>query len=334
MGHNSHSTNVHVTEIHNKDLTQRNNNVENENNHYKETNKIHNNLYGDKVYGGAVASDGDSNYGTATYKLVNLNDADLDLQNLGLFKDLTGAIGAGAQLGGQIWQAADKDSFDKMGGKIMGGVGAGAKVAGGLDDKFHLGKKTGMDDWGWMNLSQEEELQNLGMFGMVAGLADISSKAGGEIWKNVDRKSYDHEGKKIMNGINQGAKIAEKLPVPFINMEQEEELQNLSMFKDLTEAIGAGAQLGGQIWQAADPKSFNKEGKAIMGGIAAGSDFTGKLDDKFHIGKHTGIDNWDFMNLDQQPTTAIIASPEQAIQLLNLNSQLDQPYEIKGAYLI
>ena len=217
-----------MTEIHNKDITQRKNNVENENPRYKETSGIHNNLYGDKVYGGAVASDGDSN---KHYKLVNLDDADLDLQNLG-------------------------------------------------------------------------------MFGMFAGLANIGSKAGGEIWKNVDRKSYNKEGKKIMNGINQGAKIAEKLPIPFINMEQEQELQNLGMFKDLTGALGAGAQLGGQIWQAADPNSFNKQGKAIMGGIAAGSEFTGKLDDKFHLGKHTGVDKWDFMNLNQQPTTAIVASPE------------------------
>ena len=71
-----------------------------------------------------------------------------------------------------------------------------------------------------------------------------------------------------------------------------------------------------------------------MGGIAAGSEFTGKLDDKFHLGKHSGVDSWDLMNLNQQPSTAIIASPEQAMELLNLNSQLDKPYEIKGAYLI
>ena len=71
-----------------------------------------------------------------------------------------------------------------------------------------------------------------------------------------------------------------------------------------------------------------------MGGIAAGSEFTSKLDDKFHLGKHTGVDKWDFMILNLQPTTAIVASPEQAMELFNLNSQLDQPYEIKGAYLI
>ena len=41
-----------------------------------------------------------------------------------------------------------------------------------------------------------------------------------------------------------------------------------------------------------------------------------------------------YQNLDMQPTTAIVASPEEAMMLLNLNSQLDQPYEIKGAYLI
>ena len=192
MGHSSSSTNYHLTEVHNKDITQRNNNVENENNHYKETNKIHNNLYGDKAYGGAVASNGDSNYGTATYKLVNLDDASLDLQNLGLFGSLTSAISEGSKLGGEIWKAADKKSYDQMGGKIMGGVGAGADAFGDMDKKHHLGKK---------------------MFGK----------------------------------------------------------------KD---------------------------------------------------------DDWDFINLNQQPTTAIVASPEQAMELLNLNSQLDQPYEIKGAYLI
>ena len=53
------------------------------------------------------------------------------------------------------------------------------------------------------------------------------------------------------------------------------------------------------------------------------------------------LDEFDLMNLDElnlmnlnQPTTAIVASPEEAMMLLNLNSQLDQPYEIKGAYLI
>ena len=45
------------------------------------------------------------------------------------------------------------------------------------------------------------------------------------------------------------------------------------------------------------------------------------------------LDELDLMNLNQ-PTTAIVASPEEAMMLLNLNSQLDQPYEIKGAYLI
>ena len=38
------------------------------------------------------------------------------------------------------------------------------------------------------------------------------------------------------------------------------------------------------------------------------------------------------MNMDA--TTAIIATPEQAIALLNLNANLQNPYEIKGAYLI
>ena len=37
-------------------------------------------------------------------------------------------------------------------------------------------------------------------------------------------------------------------------------------------------------------------------------------------------------NLDA--STAIITSPEEALALLNLNRQLDQPYEVKGAYLI
>ena len=110
------------------------------------------------------------------------------------------------------------------------------------------------------------------------------------------------------------------------------QLQNLGLFKDLTGAIGAGAQLGGQIWQAADPNSFNKEGKAIMGGVGAGAKIAGGLDDKFHLGKKTGMDDWNFMNLEA--THAIIATPEQAQALINLNSQLENPYEIKGAFLI
>jgi hypothetical protein len=73
MGSHHQSTNVHETEIHNKDITQRNNNVENENNLFKEHNKEKNTLNGDKAYGGGVASNGDSNYGNAVYKLVNLD---------------------------------------------------------------------------------------------------------------------------------------------------------------------------------------------------------------------------------------------------------------------
>jgi len=73
MGSHHQSTNVHETEIHNKDITQRNNNVENENNLYKEHNKEKNTLNGDKAYGGGVVSNGDSNYGNAVYKLVNLD---------------------------------------------------------------------------------------------------------------------------------------------------------------------------------------------------------------------------------------------------------------------
>ena len=37
-------------------------------------------------------------------------------------------------------------------------------------------------------------------------------------------------------------------------------------------------------------------------------------------------------NLDA--STAIVTTPEKAMALLNMNAQLDQPYEIKGAYLI
>ena len=41
------------------------------------------------------------------------------------------------------------------------------------------------------------------------------------------------------------------------------------------------------------------------------------------------------MNLNLQGASqAIIATPEQAMALINMNNQLEQPYEIKGAYLI
>ena len=80
MGHKTHkSTNVHETEIHNKDITQTNNNVENEINHFNEHNTEVNTLNGNKAYGGGVMSNGDANYGDAVYKLMNLNEASLDL---------------------------------------------------------------------------------------------------------------------------------------------------------------------------------------------------------------------------------------------------------------
>ena len=47
------------------------------------------------------------------------------------------------------------------------------------------------------------------------------------------------------------------------------------------------------------------------------------------------------LNLEQQQelqnleaSTAIIATPEQAMELINLNNNLAQPYEVKAAYLI
>lgn len=63
-------------------------------------------MYGDKAYGGGVASNGDSNYGNAVYKLVNLNDQSLYLQNLGMYTELGKltdfAIGQSAQIGAAI----------------------------------------------------------------------------------------------------------------------------------------------------------------------------------------------------------------------------------------
>ena len=47
------------------------------------------------------------------------------------------------------------------------------------------------------------------------------------------------------------------------------------------------------------------------------------------------LQNLDLQNLDLQGAThAIVATPEQAMALINMNNQLDMPYEIKGAYLI
>ena len=58
-----------------------------------------------------------------------------------------------------------------------------------------------------------------------------------------------------------------------------------------------------------------------MGGVGAGAGVAGDLSKEFG-----------FQNLEA--STAIVATPEQALELLNLNSQLDQPYEVKGAFLI
>ena len=113
------------------------------------------------------------------------------------------------------------------------------------------------------------------------------------------------------------------------------QLQNLGLFGSLAGAIGEGAKLGGSIWEAADKKSYDKMGGKIMGGVGAGADAFGDIDKKHHLGKKMfgkKDDDWDFMNLEA--THAIIATPEQAEALINLNSQLENPYEIKGAFLI
>ena len=50
------------------------------------------------------------------------------------------------------------------------------------------------------------------------------------------------------------------------------------------------------------------------------------------------LQNLNFMGLQERPDqwarTAIIATPEQAQALIELNNQLENPYQVKGAYLI
>ena len=40
-----------------------------------------------------------------------------------------------------------------------------------------------------------------------------------------------------------------------------------------------------------------------------------------------------YMNLDQA-RTAIVTTPAKAVELLQMNNQLESPYQVKGAYLI
>ena len=55
--------------------------------------------------------------------------------------------------------------------------------------------------------------------------------------------------------------------------------------------------------------------------------------------KNEGSQSFDLsaglMNLNQLgATAAIVTTPEKAVALLNLNANLEQPYQVKGAYLI
>ena len=43
---------------------------------------------------------------------------------------------------------ADKDSYDEMGGAIMGGISAGAGGLNDMDKEFGFSEATGMDDFG------------------------------------------------------------------------------------------------------------------------------------------------------------------------------------------
>ena len=45
------------------------------------------------------------------------------------------------------------------------------------------------------------------------------------------------------------------------------------------------------------------------------------------------LEDTDLMNL-QGATQAIIATPEQAVALMQLNAELGNPYQVKGAYMI
>merc|ERR1719231_998058 len=116
-----------------------------------------------------------------------------------------------------------------------------------------------------------------------------------------------------MGGIAGGAGAVGDLSkeMGFQNLDQEYELESLFGIGDIAKAVGGGAKAGGEIWKAVDPNSYNKQGKGIMGGIAGGAVAVGD------IGKEMG-----FQNLEA--STVIIATPEQALELLALNSQLDQ----------
>jgi len=130
-------------------------------------------------------------------------------------------------------------------------------------------------------------------------------------------------------------------------------LQNLGMFDSALKGIGSAAKVGGDVWKVSDPKSFEEKGGRIMGGIETGAGGVGDMNKEFGFDKWSpfGLQNlgacfrdengkllyckeYGLMNLKQKPTTAIVATQEEAMALINLNRQLEQPYEIKGAYLI
>ena len=145
------------------------------------------------------------------------------------------------------------------------------------------------------------------------------------------------------------------------------------MFGDLMKGIGSAAKVADDVWKAADPKSHEEMGGQIMGGISAGAEGLGGMNDEFGFDSMMGTeyaaaDDWgygdedygygdedygygdygdygdygyeddfgdfDFINLNSKPTRAIVATPAQALKLINLNSQLEHPYQIKGVKLI
>ena len=124
----------------------------------------------------------------------NAGHESFGLQNLGFLGDLSGAVGAGAQLTGAVWQAVDADDYKKNGAGVINGINAGTGAVTGIDDQFGFSQMTGMDDmansWGWMNLRQKPQLQNLGFLGDFTKMVDAGAQATGAVWSAVDDKDY------------------------------------------------------------------------------------------------------------------------------------------------
>lgn len=203
-----------------------------------------------------------------------------------------------------------------------------------------------------MNLRQRIQLQNLGLFSDFAKgfkkateVADAGVKAADEIYQAVDPVDYEKNGQKIMGDIATGTAAAGQFGEAIGQMEDPTNFQTgLDATKQI---VDSGSMIAADSWNTIDPTDFANNGQNVMAGIDTGAqvgyDVGTQMNQALDFDTMMGIpaaapadaqELVDYALQNLHAKTAIVTTPAKARALLNMNAQLRNPYQVKGAYLL